>query len=141
MSRMRLHELLLRNLAQTIPQNRRGYMPREKAYEELKKHTLQDFGYDARAWKRWFKGKTMREAMPGAVQDPRKKEERIDFLKGMKTLILIREIRWVRDSIMVIPEEVLDELKTRTGQDFGYDADAWEVWFEQNQDKDDSQSK
>lgn len=48
-------ERLLKNLQQKIPHGRRGYIPHEEAYELLKAATGQDFGYDADAWKTWFK--------------------------------------------------------------------------------------
>jgi len=55
MSKVTFHQGLLLNLeGKVIPRTRRDYLPREKAYEMLKKDTGQDFGYDVKAWKKWL---------------------------------------------------------------------------------------
>ena len=54
MPRMTVIERLILNLQQLMPPNRKGYMPREKAYESLKKLTGQDFGYDVEKWVEWI---------------------------------------------------------------------------------------
>jgi hypothetical protein len=56
MSRLTLQQTFLLNLKQEIPEwDMMSYMTREEAYEALKKHTGQDFGYDIEAWERWFR--------------------------------------------------------------------------------------
>ncbi len=48
-------EIFLENLEQVFPQDSLEYMPKEQAYEELKKATGVDFGYDASKWRQWLK--------------------------------------------------------------------------------------
>jgi hypothetical protein len=128
MSRIPAHELLLRNLARKYSKDHRLYMPREEAYEELKKHTLQDFGYRAWRWRLWFRGKTMTEAMPAIFHNPILIKDREVLLGRTETAILLGAIRHPNEgNLFLVPEVVLEELKRRSGQDFSYDADAWET--------------
>jgi hypothetical protein len=53
--RLTVEQILLRCLEGKMPQNSLAYMSVEEAYEELKRDTGQDFGYDVKAWKQWFK--------------------------------------------------------------------------------------
>ena len=56
MSQISLFEGLLLNLEQKVPESRRRlYLPKEKALEELRKRTGQDFGENAPAWRTWLK--------------------------------------------------------------------------------------
>jgi hypothetical protein len=55
MSRLTPIQLLLLNLASEIGPTRREYLTGDVAYEELKKLTGQDFGYDVRRWRQWFR--------------------------------------------------------------------------------------
>jgi hypothetical protein len=56
MSHLTLSQILVLNLEGKIPPERtRQYLTKEKALEELRHRTGQDFGYDVDAWKRWFK--------------------------------------------------------------------------------------
>jgi hypothetical protein len=48
-------EVFLENLEQIWPEDALDYMPRERAYEELKRLTGQDFGYDVEKWKSWLR--------------------------------------------------------------------------------------
>ncbi len=53
MTRLTLEQLLIASLEPDL--DKIGYMPKEIAYETLKYNTHQDFGYDAKAWKKWLK--------------------------------------------------------------------------------------
>lgn len=56
MTRLTYEQILIGNLQQKFPvEMKRVYATREQAYEELKRYTSQDFGYDVAAWKTWFK--------------------------------------------------------------------------------------
>ena len=55
MSRITLFQGLLMNLNQSIEVNRREYLTREEAYQQLKSLSGQDFGYDVESWKKWLK--------------------------------------------------------------------------------------
>ena len=48
------HELLLANLKGGL-KNSRGYIPKERAYAQLKKISGQDFGYDVKAWRQYIR--------------------------------------------------------------------------------------
>ena len=43
-------------------------IPRDVAYARLKLITGEDFGYDARAWRRWFKRNDAQTALKGLIQ-------------------------------------------------------------------------
>ena len=47
-------ERALLNLNQQISREMSAYRTREKAYEELKKLSGEDFGYDSQSWYRWY---------------------------------------------------------------------------------------
>ncbi len=49
---------LLLNLGQKISSNSRAYLKKEEAYEELKKYSGKDFGYDYKKWEEWIKENT-----------------------------------------------------------------------------------
>jgi len=51
---MTLYSGLLKNLRQEIRPGRREYLTKEQAYEQLKYHTGQDFGYDIEGWRQWI---------------------------------------------------------------------------------------
>jgi len=54
--RMTLTLGLLKNLKGEIPSYmRREFLPKEVAYEQLKKVTGQDFGMDAGLWEKWVR--------------------------------------------------------------------------------------
>ena len=139
MSRMKTHIWFLRNLKGSIPRGRRRYMPKEEAYEYLKQITLQDFGYDIQAWERWFADRPLAEAMPGKIKPQTEEERHIAIIKRLRNAVLIDALKEhpqkavLIDFWQVTKEEVLDELKLRTGQDLGYDADAWQKWFDENE--------
>ena len=42
-------DMLIENLRETVPVST-AYMPKERAYEELKRLSGEDWGYDADAW-------------------------------------------------------------------------------------------
>jgi len=46
-------EVWMMNLSQEIPKHSLHYMTKEEAYEELKKETGQDFGYEVDKWEEW----------------------------------------------------------------------------------------
>ncbi|CAB1067663.1 hypothetical protein JY97_16125 [Alkalispirochaeta odontotermitis] len=48
-------DMFLMNLEETFPPDSLYYMTKEQAYEELKKATGADFGYDIETWKKWLK--------------------------------------------------------------------------------------
>jgi hypothetical protein len=53
--------LLLYNLEGKIPSKvRRGYIPPEEAYRRLKELTGQDYGMDAKEWRKHVKEKDLR---------------------------------------------------------------------------------
>lgn len=75
MSRLTLEQILIFNLDQRISEDdRMTYMTREDAYETLKECTCQDFGYDAKAWKKWFRENEFEVAWKGL----RKQLEEVD---------------------------------------------------------------
>jgi hypothetical protein len=55
--------IALLNLCNAISVKSANYMPRDVAYDWLKNHTKEDFGYDANAWEQW--GKAHDEFYPG----------------------------------------------------------------------------
>jgi hypothetical protein len=56
MTRLYPFKGLILNPEGKIPvSQKRLYLPRETAFNRLKQLTGQDFGYDAEAWKKWFK--------------------------------------------------------------------------------------
>jgi hypothetical protein len=55
MSRLTYVEILLRNLAGEISPTRREYVPPDEARAILKAKTGQDFGHDAKEWRRWLR--------------------------------------------------------------------------------------
>jgi len=48
-------ELFIQNLEEAWPPGALYYMPKEQALEELRHLTGEDFGYDANAWRQWFR--------------------------------------------------------------------------------------
>jgi hypothetical protein len=56
MSLAGVYELLLQGLAGDAPPRSLGYMSPEAAYEELKRRTGQDFGYDVENWREYIRG-------------------------------------------------------------------------------------
>jgi hypothetical protein len=55
MSLLTGYELLVLNLAEKIPLERRAvYMPKERAHELLVQITGQDHGYDVESWRKWL---------------------------------------------------------------------------------------
>ncbi len=54
-------KIFLMNLEQTLPQDSLYYMPKEQAYEELKKATGVDFGDNVVKWKQWLQNNKKRE--------------------------------------------------------------------------------
>jgi hypothetical protein len=49
-------QILIGNLEQKISsKNAKIYSTKERAYEELKRRTDQDFGYDVDAWIKWLR--------------------------------------------------------------------------------------
>ena len=134
--RLMYHEGLMRVLEGTFPKKRRGGPSKEEAYDELKQITGQDFGYDAVAWRRWFKGKSLKEAMPGLDQHAEGFFDTYKHKVRDQTLVdLFKDD--LRGGVMSVAlhatkEQALEELKHRTGQDFGYDANAWQRWLNEN---------
>src|SRR5262249_32743289 len=92
------------------------YLPKATAYEELKKLTGQDFGYDDMLWEEWgFKNEMF-------TNPPR-------FLKYLCNLR--QEVP--EQSLYFLPrEEAYAKLKQFSGQDFGYDDKLWEQWGREN---------
>jgi hypothetical protein len=54
MSRLTPEQRAILNLRGEIPEGTMAYLTREDAYALLKKHTNQDFGYDADKWEKWI---------------------------------------------------------------------------------------
>lgn len=54
MSQMSLLEGLLLNLRGHIQYGRREHLTNDQAYEQLKLHTGQDFGFDFEQWESWI---------------------------------------------------------------------------------------
>jgi hypothetical protein len=55
MTRLTPIQICMFNLAEiSTPLNKKIYKPKEKAYEEIKRRTGQDFGYNIDAWKAWL---------------------------------------------------------------------------------------
>lgn len=115
-----------------------GYMAKDEAYELLKQITLQDFGYDVQEWEQWFADRPLDEAMPGKFKVQTDEERHISRIKRTDDAFLIDVLKEhpkfadLIDIWRVTKDEALDELKRRTGQDFGFDADAWEQWLNAN---------
>ena len=53
--RLTMEQILLHCLEGKMSKEIFAYRSKEVAYEELKRLTGQDFGYDINAWKQWFK--------------------------------------------------------------------------------------
>jgi hypothetical protein len=56
--RIKPYRIMLNNLAEKYEEQakyRKIYQSKEDAYEELKKRTGQDFGYDIDSWEQWLK--------------------------------------------------------------------------------------
>src|SRR5262249_12121164 len=104
-------EIRLANLRQRMP-DPLYWMDKETAYEELKKLTGQDFGYDEKRWEEWgFRNQMFIFPPP--------------FLKYLSNLR--RES--AEGSLYYVPkEEAYQKLKEFSGQDFGYDDRLWEQW-------------
>lgn len=49
------HQIYLMNLRQAFPEDHEMYMGREIVLQLLQDKTGQNFGFDAYAWKQWFK--------------------------------------------------------------------------------------
>lgn len=47
--------ILIRNLEGTFPHDLPYYSSKKEAYERLKEITGEDFGYDGKAWRDWYK--------------------------------------------------------------------------------------
>lgn len=48
------YEILLKNMSGTMMRGRLEYLPKENAYEQLKRWTGQDFGFDLEGWMSWI---------------------------------------------------------------------------------------
>jgi hypothetical protein len=55
-------ELALANLKGQIPEDERGYSPREEAYASLKEMSGEDYGDDVEAWTRWVESQKAERA-------------------------------------------------------------------------------
>ena len=66
---MRLYpeEIALANLKGEFPEDERGFMAKEEAYDWLKELSGQDFGDDEKAWEAWVQEK-MAERPPKLEQ-------------------------------------------------------------------------
>jgi hypothetical protein len=108
-------EIMLANLRQRNP-DPMYYKPRVEAYEELKRITGQDFGYNDLRWEEWGIKNEM------YVNPPR-------FLRCLSNLRqeLLEQSLYYRTR-----DEAYSGLKEFTGQDFGYDDKQWEVWGREN---------
>jgi hypothetical protein len=108
-------EMLLANLRQQMP-DPMYQMCRAKAYEELKKLTGQDFGYDDKLWEEWGFRNDMFLTPPL-------------FLKYLSNL----KGELPETSLHYLPrEDAYDKLKRFARQDFGYDHKLWEQWGREN---------
>jgi hypothetical protein len=66
--RLTIAQILIGNLEQKFsPKNAKIYSTKEIAYEELKRRTGQDFGYDVDAWIKWLRAHD--EEIPGFPLD------------------------------------------------------------------------
>lgn len=52
-------EVALANLKGEIPEDERGFMPKDEAYDWLKELSGLDFGRDVEAWSEWVRKKAM----------------------------------------------------------------------------------
>ena len=50
MTRLTPIQLVIANLMEKRPKNSVGYMTKEQAYEQLKRDSNQDYGYDVGKW-------------------------------------------------------------------------------------------
>jgi hypothetical protein len=109
------NKYLLYNLEGRFSEETSAYfLPKEKAYEALKKYTGQDFGYDVKAWKRWFRQNREKK---------RKAYERLLLANLIGAIPVGTKGRYLPK------EEAHERLKLYSGQDFGYDTAAWKAWF------------
>jgi hypothetical protein len=104
-------EILLANLRGRMPDPMYS-MSTEKAYEELKRLSGEDFGFDDKLWENWGFSREM------FVNPPR-------FLRYWSNFRhLLPE-----DSLYYVPKnEAYEKLKQFSGQDFGDDEKLWEQW-------------
>ncbi|MEL6407516.1 MAG: hypothetical protein AAFR81_24300 [Chloroflexota bacterium] len=104
---------------------------KEYAYNKLKKISGQDFGYDAQAWREWFKSPEGRQHM----RKPLKKSsldlsKLLNYTRTREKMLLNLEGKFDKEyPIYQDKASALDKLKDLSGQDFGYDAQAWREWF------------
>ena len=55
MSMLGVYEILLRGLAEEVHPSTLHFLPRESAYQELKRRTGQDYGYDPEKWREYLR--------------------------------------------------------------------------------------
>jgi hypothetical protein len=58
MTRLSEDQILMANIEGVFIEGEPAYIPKEIAYETLKKRHLQDFGYDAKAWRKYLRQKS-----------------------------------------------------------------------------------
>lgn len=75
-----IFSMLLENLAGEVPENSTGYIPKERAYEDLKRLTGEDCGYDVTAWKQ-FEGKVSNESASALSMTADEAKRRMTELK------------------------------------------------------------
>ncbi len=69
-------EELILHLEQRFDKENAIYMTKEEALEQLKFITEEDFGYDAAAWKKYFKETGLLTAMEKAAKIKKERRER-----------------------------------------------------------------
>src|SRR5690242_6406598 len=94
---------------------------KEQARQNLIDYVGVDFGDDTVAWRKWF-----RENQPWLVNMfmPGQDEINIAILEERPSIILI--------GFRTTKEQAREYLIEFTGQDFGYDGEAWRQWYREN---------
>ena len=81
MGRIMFLQGLLQNFkGLTHPRGRR-YIPKETAYEYLKKHTGQDFGEDFDAWEQWIRDHPRSILVKDRPNDTKHGDEKLDAIQ------------------------------------------------------------
>jgi hypothetical protein len=116
-------KIVIKNL-QGIESKELGFIfSPEEALEFLKESSKQDFGYDADMWTKFFDGKLEPSYYEPAIRHNNNLV--IDNLQG---------IYHKEEPYNYPPEAALEYLRKTTKQDFGYDAEMWRKYLEENLD-------
>lgn len=130
----RLIDKLLANLRQEVPPTDPMYLTVDEAILSLRWLTDEDFGQEVIAWKTWFDGQNYAEDVvcKGFV---RQKNECEDATYHWFLDVYLPNLRQHDPAAhelseqIVRAEEAYIKLRQWTDEDFGYDADGWEIWL------------